>query len=131
MLRQFMRAKIHRATVTACNRDYIGSITIDADLLQAADIRPNELVHVLDLDNGARLETYVICGQPGSGVIALNGPAAHLSAVGHRLVIVAYALLEPHEVDQHVARVVVADEQNRPAQTLTYRSLLDQPVESL
>ena len=78
MLRKMMRGKIHRATITFCDADYVGSATIDADLLRAADIRPNESVHVLDIDNGERFETYVIRGEAGSGVIGINGAAANL-----------------------------------------------------
>ena len=94
MLRKVLRGKIHRATITFCDLDYVGSITIDADLLRAAGIRPNESVHVLDIDNGARFETYVIRGEPGSGVIGVNGAAAHLVETGHKVIIVAYGLLQ-------------------------------------
>ncbi len=125
MLRKMLRGKIHRATVTMCDPDYVGSITIDADLLRAADIRPNEAVHVLDIDNGARLETYVIRGEPGSGVIGINGAAARLTAPGHKVIIVCYGLLESRFVDEHEAKIVLADGQNRIAEQRRYASLID------
>lgn len=122
MFRKMMRAKIHRATVTFANPDYVGSITIDADLLRAADIRPNEAVHVLDIDNGARFETYVIRGEAGSGVIGINGAAARLTEVGHKVIVVAYGLLDEADLDEHVGRVIVVNEHNHIAQRLTYDS---------
>ncbi len=125
MLRKMLRGKIHRATVTMCDPDYVGSITIDADLLRAADIRPNEAVHVLDIDNGARFETYVIRGEPGSGVIGINGAAARLTAPGHKVIIVCYGLLESRHVDEHEARIVLADEHNRIAEERRYASLIN------
>lgn len=131
MLRKMMIGKIHRATVTQCDPDYVGSITIDADLLRAADIRPNEAVLVLDIDNAARFETYVIRGEPGTGVIAINGAAAKLTAPGHKVIIVAFGLLEPHEVDQHLAKVVVVDDHNRIAGQMRYSSDADEPTAAM
>lgn len=128
MLRKMMRAKIHRATVTYCDLNYVGSITIDADLLRAADIAPNEAVWVLDLDNGARFETYVIRGEPGSGAIGINGAAAHLVAKGHKVIIISYGLLEDRQVARHQGRVVLVDERNHMTRFLTYSSALD-PLE--
>jgi aspartate 1-decarboxylase len=128
MLRKLMRAKIHRATVTQCDLDYVGSITIDADLLAVAGLRPNEAVWVLDLDNGARFETYVIRGAPGSGIIGINGAAAHLTEVGHKVIILAYGLLTEDGLDGHTATVVIADEHNRVDQVLHYPSTLDEPA---
>jgi len=128
MLRKLMRAKIHRATVTQCDLDYVGSITIDADLLAVAGLRPNEAVWVLDLDNGARFETYVIRGAPGSGVIGINGAAARLTEVGHKVIILAYGLLTDDTLDDHTATVVVADQHNRVDQVLHYPSTLDEPA---
>ncbi len=128
MLRKLMRAKIHRATVTQCDLDYVGSITIDADLLAVAGLRPNEAVWVLDLDNGARFETYVIRGNPGSGVIGINGAAARLTEVGHRVIILAYGLLTEDKLDDHTATVVIADANNRVDQVLHYPSSLDEPA---
>lgn len=128
MLRKMMRAKIHRATVTQCDADYIGSITIDADLLRASGILPNEAVQVYDIDNAARLETYVFYGEPGSGVIGINGAAAKLVEVGHKLIIVSFGYLSPSDLDEHVAKVVVADENNGIDRIMTYPSLIDQTV---
>ena len=128
MLRKMMRAKIHRATVTACDCDYVGSATIDADLLRASGIRPNESVLVFDIDNAARFETYVIWGAPGSGVIGINGAAAKLVAPGHKLIIVSFGYLDEAAVDAHEATVVVADENNRPGQILRYPSQIEDPV---
>ncbi len=130
MLRKLLRAKIHRATVTYCDLNYVGSITIDADLLKAADIRPNEAVQVLDLDNGQRFETYVIRGEPGSGTIGINGAAAHLVAKGHKVIIVCYGLLDTREVDQHCSKVVLVDAKNQIVEQLTYSSLLDPAKEA-
>jgi len=127
MLRKMMRAKIHRATITQCDPDYVGSITVDAELLAAVDIRPNESVLVLDIDNAARFETYVIRGEPGSGVIGVNGAAAKLVSEGHKVIIVAFGLLDEAELDDHVGRVVVCNDENTIAERLTYRSLLQMP----
>ncbi len=113
MLRKILLAKIHRATVTYCDLHYVGSITIDSDLLAASGIRPNEAVQVLDLDNGARFETYAIAGEAGSGTIGINGAAAHLTAVGHRVIVIAYGYLEPTELDRHQATVVLVAAGNR------------------
>lgn len=126
MFRKFLRGKIHRATVTQCDPDYVGSITIDADLLRAADIRPNEAVHVLDIDNAVRFETYVIRGAAGSGIIGINGAAAKLVAPGHKIIIVCYGLLDERDVDEHAARVVLVGEGNRITQELRYSSLIDE-----
>ena len=126
MLREMMRSKIHRATITECDVDYVGSITIDADLLRAANIRPNEAVHVFDVDNGARLQTYVIRGEPGSGVIGINGAAARLVETGHKVLIVTFGHLTEDELDSHVSTVVVVDEQNRIDKVLHYDSLIEE-----
>ena len=128
MLRKMMRAKIHRAIVTVCDSNYIGSATIDADLLEASGIRPNESVHIFDIDNAARFETYVIRGEPGSGVIGINGAAAKLVAPGHKLIIVSFGYLQEAAVDEHQATVVVADENNRVAQVLRYPSQIQEPI---
>ncbi len=125
MLRKLLRAKIHRATVTYCDLNYVGSITIDAELLKAADIRPNEAVQVLDLDNGQRFETYVIRGEPGSGTIGINGAAAHLVAKGHKVIIVCYGLLDERDVNKHSSHVVLVDAKNQILEQLTYSSLID------
>ncbi len=129
MLRNMMRAKIHRAKITQCDLNYVGSITIDSNLLAAIDLRPNELVHVLDIDNGARFETYVIRGEAGSGIIGINGAAARLVETGHNVIIVAYGQMPDTEVDDHVAKVVVCDEQNKIESRLNYNSRIDETAE--
>ncbi|MEX2213026.1 MAG: aspartate 1-decarboxylase [Phycisphaeraceae bacterium] len=126
MLHKMMRAKIHRPTVTQCDPDYVGSITIDADLLRASGIRPNEGVLVLDIDNAARFETYVIRGEPGSGIIGINGAAARLVQPGHKLIVVCFGYLEGAELDDHIATVVIADENNRVDHVLKYPSVVDE-----
>ena len=120
-----LRAKIHRATVTQCDLDYVGSITIDVDLLRASGMQPNEAVLVLDLDNGNRFETYIIPGEPGSGVIGINGAAARLVSKGDKVIVVCFGFLEPNEVADHEATVVLCDTQNRIADRLRYPSTLD------
>jgi aspartate 1-decarboxylase len=97
MLRTMLSAKIHRATVTYADLDYVGSITVDEDLLDAAGILPGERVAVVDVTNGARLETYTIAGGRGSGVIGVNGAAAHLVQVGDLVIIIAYGLFDSAE----------------------------------
>ena len=128
MFRKMLRGKIHRATVTQCDPDYVGSITIDADLLRASGIRPNEAVLVLDIDNAARFETYVLRGEPGSGVIGINGAAAKLVEPGHKVIVVCFGWLDHHDVDEHRARIVLVDEHNRVAETRLYDSRMDEPV---
>lgn len=112
MLLNMLKSKIHCATVTEANLQYMGSITIDANLLRAAHILPNERVQVVDNNNGARLETYVIAGAPGSGVICLNGAAARLVQPGDVVIIMAYAFMEEAEAAAHVPLVVMVDAQN-------------------
>lgn len=97
MLLNILKSKIHRVTITEANLDYIGSITIDEDLMDAANIYAGERVQVVDNNNGARLETYVIPGKRGSGCICINGAAAHLVHVGDTVIIMAYALMSPEE----------------------------------
>ena len=128
MLRKMMRSKIHRVTITQCDPDYVGSITIDADLLRAADIRPNESVLVLDIDNAARFETYVIRGEPGSGIIGINGAAAKLVEPGHKAIVVSFGMLQEEDLDDHEATVVLVDEQNHFTKRLRYSSLIDEPA---
>jgi aspartate 1-decarboxylase len=108
-----LKSKIHRATVTDCDLHYVGSITIDRDLLEAADILPQEKVAVVDIDNGARFETYAIAGERGSGEIKLNGAAARLVARGDRIIVIAYASYGRDELDLYVPHVVHVDEHNR------------------
>ena len=113
MYRTMLKAKIHRATVTEADLDYVGSITIDADLMAAADLLPNEAVHVLDVTNGARLETYVIPGPAGSGTIAINGAAAHLVHPGDVVIVVSYAGVPDEQARTWLPTVVHVDDQNR------------------
>jgi aspartate 1-decarboxylase len=107
------RAKIHRATVTEANLNYVGSITIDSDLLQAADIREYEQVQVVNVTTGARFETYSIAGSPGSGVICLNGGAARLAHPGDIVILIAYAQVDQADLAGWSPRVVLVDGQNR------------------
>ena len=106
MLLQILKSKIHRVTVTEANLDYIGSITIDEALMEAANIYAGERVQVVDNTNGARLETYVITGKRGSGCICINGAAAHLMHVGDTVIIMAYALMTPDEAKNFKPAVV-------------------------
>jgi len=107
------KSKIHRATVTQADLHYVGSVTIDADLLDAADLLPGELVHIVDITNGARLETYVIEGERGSGVIGINGAAAHLVHPGDLVIIISYAQVGDAEAREMKPRVVHVDAGNR------------------
>jgi aspartate 1-decarboxylase len=113
MLRTLFKSKIHRATVTQADLHYVGSVTIDADLLDAADLLPGELVHVVDITNGARLETYVIEGERGSGVVGINGAAAHLVHPGDLVIIISYAQVTDAEAREFAPRVVHVDRDNR------------------
>ena len=113
MLRRMLRAKIHRATVTAADVAYVGSITLDADLMAAADLLEGEQVAVLDVTNGARLETYVVAGPAGSGTVQVNGAAAHLIDPGDVVIVLAYAHMEDAEARVHRPSVVFVDEANR------------------
>lgn len=118
MFRQMLKAKLHRATVTDANLNYIGSITIDEDLLDAVDLLPNEKVQVVNNNNGARLETYVIAGERGSGTIGMNGAAARLVQPGDTVIIMSYAYVTEEEARHHEPRVAVLDESNRIRQML-------------
>jgi aspartate 1-decarboxylase len=113
MHRTFMKSKIHRATVTASKLHYMGSITIDKDLLLAVDILPFEKVQVLNLDNGARIETYVISGRAGSGQIQINGAAARFFTKHDRVIIIAYAEVKEQEFADFQVRVALVNPQNR------------------
>ncbi|MFA9444169.1 aspartate 1-decarboxylase [Egicoccus sp. AB-alg6-2] len=117
MRRMLMKSKIHRATVTEANLDYVGSITIDRDLMEAADLLPNEKVQVVDNDNGARFETYVIEGPRGSGVLCLNGAAARLVHPGDTVIVISYAEFEDDEARRWEPTVVFVDADNRPTST--------------
>src|ERR1700730_13275168 len=111
MQRVMLKSKIHRATVTGCDLHYVGSITIDADLLDAADIREHEQVHVLDIDNGARFETYTISGERGSGAMQINGAAARLVHDGDTIIVVSYASYDESELDRYEPVVVHVEKQ--------------------
>jgi len=113
MRRTMLKSKIHRGTVTGSDLHYVGSITVDADLLEAADILEHELVHVLDIDNGARFETYTISGERGSGEMCINGAAARLVHTGDRIIVVSYAEYDAGELETYVPKVVHVDDANR------------------
>lgn len=113
MMRTMFKSKIHRATVTQADLHYVGSVTIDEDLLDAADLLPGELVHIVDIDNGARLETYTIAGPRGTGIIGINGAAARLVHPGDLVIIIAYAQVTDDEARDMKPRVVFVDRDNR------------------
>ena len=113
MLRTMMTSKIHRATVTQADLHYVGSVTVDEDLLDAADLLAGELVHIVDVTNGARLETYTIAGERGSGVIGINGAAAHLVHPGDIVILIAYGQMDTAEAKAHQPSVVFVDAENK------------------
>ncbi len=120
MLRQMLLGKIHRAVVTGADVNYVGSITVDPVLLDAAGILPYERVQVVDVENGARLETYTIPGAPGKGEIQLNGAAARLVAVGDHVIIMAYVMMSDDEAAAHRPKVVLLHEDNTIKRALHY-----------
>lgn len=130
MRRRMMKSKIHRATVTDADLHYVGSITVDADLMVAADLTEYEQVAVVDVDNGARLETYVIAGAPGSGDICLNGAAARLVSPGDKVIIISYADFDEAEMIEYAPRIVHVDTSNVAIDEDTARLLagLDAPA---
>ncbi len=113
MMLKILRAKIHRATITHAEIDYVGSITIDRDLLEATGIKPNECVLVADLTDGARFETYVIEAPPGSGVICINGAAARLVNVGDKIIVLAFGYVSAEKADSLKPRIALVDDGNR------------------
>lgn len=117
MRRTLMKSKIHRATVTGTDLHYVGSITIDAALMELADLVAHERVQVLSCETGARFDTYVIPGPAGSGQVALNGPAARLAHAGDRVIVLSYAEFEEAEVPDHAPTVVFVDEDNAVRRT--------------
>ncbi|WP_239254514.1 aspartate 1-decarboxylase [Listeria ilorinensis] len=119
MNRIMMNGKIHRATVTEANLQYVGSITIDAAILEEVDMLENEKVQIVDNNNGARFETYIIAGARGSGVICLNGAAARQVQVGDVVIIMSYGIFTAEEARKHRPKVVVLDEKNQIEQRLT------------
>ena len=118
---QMLKGKIHRATVKQAELNYVGSITVDADLLDAAGIYEYEKVAIVDIENGNRFETYTIAGERGSGMICLNGAAARCVIVGDKVILMAYAQLTPEEVrNSYAPQVVFVDEENKIVRTTTY-----------
>jgi len=113
MIRTMLKSKIHRATVTGSDLHYVGSITIDPDLLEAADVLEHEQVCVVDVDNGARFETYTIAGERGSGTIQVNGAAARLVHHGDTVIVISYAQYSETDLETYVPRVVHVDADNR------------------
>lgn len=118
MMREMMKSKIHRATVTEANLNYVGSITIDEHLMELADIWPNEKVQIVNNYNGARLETYVIPGPKHSGVICLNGAAARLVQPGDNVIIISYASMTNEEARQYKPNIVFVDRGNNPVEVM-------------
>lgn len=114
MLRMMCKGKIHRASVTEANLDYEGSLTVDLDLLEASGILPWEQVHVVNVTNGERLVTYAITGERGSGVICLNGAAAHRGKPGDLVIIISYGMVGEEELHDFKPKVVQVDKQNHP-----------------
>jgi aspartate 1-decarboxylase len=114
MLREVLKSKIHRATITDANLNYNGSITIDPVLLKLADIREFEKVHIVNINNGARFETYAIVGKPESGEICVNGAAARLVHVGDVIIIMTYGYMDSHELQAHQPKIVKVDGKNIP-----------------
>jgi len=114
-LRTVLHSKIHRATVTEADVDYIGSLTLDADLMDAADLHENEKISIADVDNGERLDTYVIRGERGSGIVGINGAAALRIGVGDKVIIFCYAQVSEDDLKDHRPRIVFVDQANRIA----------------
>ncbi|MEV6714693.1 aspartate 1-decarboxylase [Lentzea sp. NPDC051208] len=119
MFRTMLKSKIHRATVTQADLHYVGSLTIDEDLMEAADLLPGEQIAIVDIDNGARLETYVIPGPRGSGVIGINGAAARLISPGDLVIIISYVAVAEERAHDLVPSVVMVDRDNKPIKLTT------------
>ena len=119
MTREMFKSKIHRATVTEAELYYEGSITIDSELLKAADILEFEKVQVVNVNNGTRLETYAISGAAGSGIVCLNGPAARMGCVGDEIIILTYSQFEEAEAQKHKPRIVLVDKRNQVTKVLS------------
>ncbi len=120
MTLEMLKSKIHRATVTQAELNYVGSITIDESLMEAAGIIEYEKVQIADVDNGARFETYVIAGEAGSGIICLNGAAARMVSAGDKVIIMSYARMTPEEVKDNPPKVVFVDEKNQITSVTRY-----------
>jgi aspartate 1-decarboxylase len=112
MQRQMLKSKIHRATVTGCDPDYVGSVTLDPELMRTADLIANEQVHVWDIDNGARFVTYAIEGEPGSGAVRVNGAAARLVSEGHKVIVASFGAYDERDLEAYAPVVVHVDERN-------------------
>ncbi|OXM58502.1 aspartate 1-decarboxylase [Amycolatopsis thailandensis] len=125
MKRTFLRSKIHRATVTASDLNYVGSVTVDIGLLEAADMRPNEQVSIVDITNGARFETYLAEGPRGSGEVVINGAAARLVHYGDIVIIMTYGSYDETELDDYAPTVVHVDDANRPISAHEAEDLVD------
>lgn len=128
MIRTLVYGKIHRATVTAADLHYVGSITIDSLLLEAAGILPFERVQVVDINNGNRLETYTIPGEAGSGIVQLNGAAAHLVSVGDIVIVMCYVQVHEPVPEDWQPTVVLVNEQNQISEVLGLRALVEATV---
>lgn len=115
-----LQGKIHRATVTQAELDYVGSITVDEDLLDAAGIREYQMVQIVDVNNGNRFETYTIAGERGSGVMCLNGAAARCVSVNDKIILMAYAQMTPEEAEINKPKVVFVDEENKISRVTNY-----------
>ncbi|MDO5303599.1 MAG: aspartate 1-decarboxylase [Clostridia bacterium] len=120
MMLDMLKGKIHRATVVQAELDYVGSITVDSDLLEASGILEYEKVAIVDVNNGNRFETYTIAGEPGSGMICLNGAAARCVSVGDKIIIMSYAQMTPEEAKDFHPSVVFVDDENKPARVTNY-----------
>lgn len=120
MMLDMLKGKIHRATVVQAELDYVGSITVDSDLLEASGILEYEKVAIVDVNNGNRFETYTIAGEPGSGMICLNGAAARCVSVGDKIIIMSYAHMTPEEAKDFHPSVVFVDDENKPARVTNY-----------
>jgi aspartate 1-decarboxylase len=107
-----LKSKIHRATVTGCDPDYVGSVTLDPELMRSADLIPNEQVHVWDIDNGARFVTYAIAGEPGSGAVRVNGAAARLARPGHKVIVASFGAYDERDLEAYAPVVVHVDDRN-------------------
>jgi aspartate 1-decarboxylase len=124
MQRQMLKSKIHRATVTGCDPDYVGSITLDPELMRSADLIPNEQVHVWDIENGARFVTYAIEGDEGSGTVRVNGAAAHLANDGDKVIVASFGSYDERDLESYAPVVVHVDERNAIARVDSHPEVL-------
>ena len=127
MQRQMLKSKIHRATITDCDIDYVGSVTLDPELMRQADLLPNEQVHIWDIANGARFVTYAIEGEPGSGVVQVNGAAARLVRRGDKVIVASFATFGPDDLEHYSPVVVHVDDDNRPVAVDSHPEVLLTP----